>query len=114
MLLARARQVRTDGAGHEQNHDHGGSDPERAVQVRVAVQDVEEVGARVQGVLAPAQHFGRVDVEELRVEGEGPEVAFGGAVVVGGGAGGGEGERGGGVFGARVGRVVEGWDARGQ
>jgi hypothetical protein len=61
--------------------------------------------ARVDGGGAAAEDFGCVDVEGLRVEGEGPEVVFSG----GGGVGWG-GEEGGAVWlnlVARVGLVVE-------
>ena len=67
-------------SGEEEDDDDGGGDPEGPVEVGVAVQDVEE-GRGVweegeEGGAAAAQHGGGVDVEELGVEGEGPEVAF--------------------------------------
>lgn len=70
-------QVPGNGAGEEENEDHGGGDPERAVQVRVSVQDIEEGRARVERRCAAAEDFGRVDVEELRVEGERPQESLG-------------------------------------
>lgn len=71
------RQILTDGASEEQDeHDRGG-DPKRAVQVRITLQDIQEVRAGKQRRPAPREHGGGVDVEELRVEGEGPEVALG-------------------------------------
>jgi len=77
-----------DGAAEEEDEDDGGGDPEGAVEIRVPVEDVEEVCAGVEGDAAAAEDFGGVDVEELGVEGDGPEVAFGGD---GGGGGGAEG-----------------------
>lgn len=70
-------QVAGNRAGEEENEDDGGGDPEGPVQVRVAVQDVEEGRARVEGRLAAAQDLGRIDVKVLRVEGERPQEAFG-------------------------------------
>lgn len=71
-------QVLADGAGEEEDEDDGGGDPEGPVEVRVAVEDVEEgsVGEGQEGGEAAVQDGGGVDVEELGVEGEGPEVAF--------------------------------------
>ena len=86
MLLAFAGEILADGAGDEEDEADGGGDPEGPVEVRVPVEDVEEVGARVEGSAAAAEDFGGVDVEELGVEGEGPEEAFGGEAVIGGGA----------------------------
>lgn len=71
-LLARRGEVLAYGAPQEQDEDHGGGYPERAVEVRVTLEHVEEVGAREQRRPAPLQDGGRVDVEELRVEGHGP------------------------------------------
>lgn len=83
------RKVLAYRARQEEDDDDGRGDPDGAVQVRVAVQHVEEVGARVQGGGAAAEDLCCVDVEGLGVEGEGPEVVFsvGGAVVCGGGCG---------------------------
>lgn len=85
MLLPLTCEVLVYCAGEEQYDYDGGGDPHGAVQVRVALEHVEEVGARVQRRGAAAQDFGGVDVEGLRVEGERPEVVFAG----GGGGGGG-------------------------
>ena len=79
MALAGVSQLPVDGAGQKQDHDDGGGDPERAVQVRIAFQCVEEVGARVQRRPASFRHFRRVHVEVLRVEVDAPEVALRGA-----------------------------------
>ena len=87
MLLASAGEVLADGAGDEEDEADGGGDPKGPVEVRVAVEDVEEVGPRVEGGTAAAEDFGGVDIEELGVEGEGPEEAFGGEAVVRGGTG---------------------------
>jgi len=76
MPLAQPREILADGTRHEQDHHHGRRDPERPVQVRVAVQDVEKVGAREQCGPASLEDFVRVDVEELTVEGERPEEVF--------------------------------------
>lgn len=42
MRLVCLGQVLADGAGEEEDHDDGGGDPEGAVEVGIAVQDVEE------------------------------------------------------------------------
>lgn len=70
-------QVPGNGACEEENEDDGGGDPERAVQVRVSVQDIEERRAWVERRFAAAEDFGRVDVKELRVEGERPQKSLG-------------------------------------
>lgn len=83
MLLARAREVLADRAGQEENHDDGGRDPERPIEVGVALEDVEEVLARVESGAAAGEDLGGVDVEELLVEGDAPEEAFGGGLLAG-------------------------------
>lgn len=50
MRLADRGEVCGDSAGEEEDDDDGGRDPEGPVEVRVAVEDVEEVGAWVQCV----------------------------------------------------------------
>lgn len=112
-----AGQILRHGARDEQDEDDRRRDPKGPVQIRVAVQHVEEGEPRVERRHAASQHFGRVDVEVLRVEGERPEEALRGrragsrrvgervrAVVAGGGG-----------FGARVAGVGEvwGWRVRG-
>lgn len=77
MLLSGALQVLTYRACHEQYDHHSRSDPERAVEVRVAFEHVEEVLAREEGAAASVQDLVGVDVEELLVEAYAPEVAFG-------------------------------------
>lgn len=67
VLVVLARQVLRHGARQEEDDDDRRRDPERSVQVRVAIQHVEEVGPRVQRRRAPAQHLVRVDVKVLRV-----------------------------------------------
>ena len=62
-------QILGDGSREKKDEDDGGGDPEGPVEIRVAVEDVEEVGSRVEGDAAAAEHLGGVDVEELRVEG---------------------------------------------
>lgn len=76
MLRAFPGEVLADGAGDEEDEDDGGGDPEGAVEVRVAFEGVEEGGARVEGCEAAGEDGGGVDVEELGVEGEGPEEAL--------------------------------------
>lgn len=71
-------QVLRDGACDEKDEDNGGGEPEGAVEVRVAIKEIQEGRARIEGGFAAAENFGSVDVEELRVKGEGPEEAFGG------------------------------------
>jgi len=105
MLLARAREVLADRSREEEDYDDGGRDPEGAVEVGVAFEDVEEVLARVEGCAAAGEDLRGVDVEELLVEADAPEEAFGGGLLAGawgaeeggvwlgfGGAGGGVGE----------------------
>lgn len=73
-------EILADGAGEEEDDDDSGGDPEGAVEVRIAVQDVEEgwgVGKEgKEGEAAAGEDGGGVDVEELGVEGEGPQVVF--------------------------------------
>ena len=108
MRLPLARQILIYRAGEEENDDDGRRDPDGAVQIRIALQHVEEVCTRVYGGCAAAQDLVRVHVEGLRVEGQRPE-----EVLAGGGGRGGRGKeaaRGGGVgldLAARVGRVFE-------
>ena len=83
MLLARARKVLTYRAREEEDDDDGGRDPERPVEVRVALEDVEEVLARVEGGAAAGEDLRGVDVEELLVEGDAPEEALGGGLLTG-------------------------------
>lgn len=95
MVFPTVREVLVDRPCQEQDHDHGRGDPHGPVQVWVSFQHVEEVLARVDGCGAAAEDFVCVDVEGLRVEGEGPKVVFSSAVVgVGGGARAGEQEGG--------------------
>ena len=48
MFLAGTREVLADRAGQEEDDNDSGRDPERPVEVRVALEDVEEVLAWVQ------------------------------------------------------------------
>jgi hypothetical protein len=114
VFLALMRQVLIDGARKEQDNDNRGRDPHGAVQVRVSFENVEEVGPRVDGRCAPAQHLGCVDVESLRVEGQRPQEVLAAAVVRRCGRPRQEGRVGVVVVGldlcaARVGLRVEGW-----
>ena len=74
--LAGLGEILADGAAEEEDEDDGGGDPEGAVEVGVALEDVEEIGAGPEGGPAPRQHARGVDVEELRVETQRPEVAL--------------------------------------
>ena len=69
MSLSLLRQIRADRPSQEQYHDHRGRDPERSVEIRIALQDIEEVLAREEGGAAAVEDLGGVDVEELLVEG---------------------------------------------
>ena len=82
-----------NGSAQEQDQDHRCRDPEGTVQIRVALEHVQEVRARVQGRPAPCQNSRGVDIEELRVERDGPEEPLGAIIVVGAG-GRGSGRRG--------------------
>lgn len=84
VFLVVVGEVLRDGARQEEDDDDGGRDPEGSVQVRVAVEDVEEVGARVQCGCAPAEDLVRVHVEVLRVVVDGPEAVLGGCPAGGG------------------------------
>ena len=83
MFLASTREVLADRARQEEDDNYGGCDPERPVEVRVALEDVEEVLARVQRGAAARQDLGGIDVEELLVEGDAPEEAFGRRLLAG-------------------------------
>jgi hypothetical protein len=74
---SRGGKILANSAAQEQDEHHRGRNPERPVQVRVPLEHVQEIGAREQRRPAAAQHSRGVDVEELRVEGEGPEEALG-------------------------------------
>ena len=76
VLLARRRQPVAYASREEEDNHDGRRDPERTVQIGVAVEDIEEVCAREERGSAAAQDFGGIDVEELRVERDAPEVAF--------------------------------------
>ena len=70
------RQVLAYSPRDEQDKAHSCSDPERAIEIGVPVQDVEEGRAGVETAFAAVQDVGGVDIEVLGVEGEGPEEAF--------------------------------------
>ncbi len=72
-------QVLADGPRQEEDEDDGRGDPEGAIEIRVAVQDVEEGATGHEGGETAVEDVGGIDGEELGVEGEGPEVAFRGA-----------------------------------
>ena len=78
MFLPFTVQILRNGASHEQDHYHCCSNPERTVQVRVAFHDVQEVLARIYCGATSVQDLVGVDIEELLVEREAPEVTLGG------------------------------------
>jgi hypothetical protein len=67
-----------DCACEEEDDDDGGCDPEGAVEVSVAFEDVEEVAAWVYGGDTAAEDFVGVDVEVLLVVVDGPPGVLGG------------------------------------
>lgn len=76
--LALICQVLTYCACEEQDHDHGRCDPKGTVQVWVAFEHIEEVRSRVKRVTTSIEDGCGVDIEELLVELDRPEVTFGG------------------------------------
>lgn len=76
MLLALLRQILIYRAGEEEDDNDGCGDPHGAIQIRVSLEDIEEIGARINGCSAPAQHLCRVDIKGLCVKVEGPEIMF--------------------------------------
>lgn len=76
MCLSAVCQPPADCSRQEEDDDHRRRDPERPVQVRIPVQDVEKVGAREDGGLASTEHFRRIYIEELGVKGDGPQIAL--------------------------------------
>ena len=110
MFLARLRQILTDGARHEQYDNDRGRNPKGPVQIGVALHHVEKVLARVDSGATAMKDGSSVDVEELLVKGNGPQVAFrgGGSAACAGGV-----EEGGLVglhLGTAIGIGVEGWE----
>lgn len=77
MSFAATREVLGDGAGEEEDHDDGSSDPEGAVEVWIAIKDVEEWRPWVEGGSTSVKDCAGVDVEVLRVEADGPEAVLG-------------------------------------
>ena len=82
MLFPRLREVLADGAGQEEDHHHSRRDPEGAVEIGVALEDVEEVLARVKSCAAASEDLVGIDIEELSVEGYAPEKTFRGVLLV--------------------------------
>lgn len=78
--LIAVRQILADSAAEEEDQDDRRRDPEGPVEVGVALEHVEEVGAGEERSPAAGQDGRRVHVEELGVEGDGPEEALRGAV----------------------------------
>lgn len=78
VIIVVAREPLRDGSRQEEDHHHGRRNPERAVQVGVAFENVEEVATRVYRRDASAEHFIRVDVEELGVVVNRPPRVLGG------------------------------------
>jgi hypothetical protein len=107
MLFPCARQVLANSARQEENHNDGRRDPEGPVEVWVALEDVEEVLARVKSGTAAGEDLVGVDVEELLVEADAPEETLGGGWLTGAWC---AEEVGVGLdFGGAGGVVVEGW-----
>ena len=74
--LACIRHVLADGAAQEENQNNRCGDPERSIQIRVALEDIEEVGPGEKSSPAAGQDSGCIDVEELRVEVHAPKEAL--------------------------------------
>lgn len=72
MPFALGSKVLVDCTGQEQDDNNSGCNPDRPVQVRVSLEHIEEVLARVDGRGAAAEHLVCVNIEGLRVKGEGP------------------------------------------
>jgi hypothetical protein len=72
-------QILANGTAEEEDEDDRSGDPKGSVEVRVAVEDVEEVCTRVERGPAARQDGRGVDIKELGVEGHGPEEALRGA-----------------------------------
>lgn len=82
MLFPSAREVLADSTSQEEDHHHCRCDPEGAVEVGVAFEDVEEVLARVERCAAASEDLIGVDIEELLVEGYAPEKTLRGVLLV--------------------------------
>lgn len=72
MLLAMQRQILVDRARQEEDQHDRGRYPHRPIQIRVALENVEEVGTRDDGGEASLEDLVGVDVKVLRVEGDVP------------------------------------------
>lgn len=72
MLFSTVCQFPINRAGEEENCDHCRRYPERAVEVGVAVESVEEVGAWIQSSPTSLDDFCGIDIEVLRVEVDAP------------------------------------------
>jgi hypothetical protein len=81
--LSGIRKFPADCACQKQYEHNRRRYPKWAIKIGVAFQHVEEVCAGIQRRPAPLDHFSGVDIEELSVELDGPEKAFGGGVVAG-------------------------------
>jgi hypothetical protein len=108
MLFPSTRKILADRSRQEQDYNDRSGDPEGSVEVWVALEDVEEVLARVERGAAAGEDLVGVDVEELLVEGDAPEETLGGGLLAG--AWGAEERAGVGLdFGSAGGVVVECW-----
>lgn len=83
MLPTRVGQILRDRTGQEEDDDHGRCDPEGAVQVRITIENIEEVGPWVQSCCTATDDFVCVDVEELRVVMDRPQTELGGCAGAG-------------------------------
>jgi hypothetical protein len=72
VLLSLAGQLPTYGSRHKEYEDNGSRDPKRAIEVRIALQHIKEICARVQRRPTSFYHFIGVNVEVLGIEGDGP------------------------------------------
>ena len=77
MLMPAQRQTPTHRARQKQNHHDRRRDPERAVEIRIPFEHVQKVGSWKYGGAAALEDLVGVDIEELRVERDGPEVSLG-------------------------------------
>jgi hypothetical protein len=82
VLFPRLREILADGAGQEKDHHHRRRDPEGTVEVGVALENVEEVLARVESCAAAGEDLVGVYIEELLVEGYAPEKTLRGVLLV--------------------------------
>ena len=76
MLIMLMCQILRYSPRQEQDNDNRCRDPERSVQIRVSVQDIQEVGAGIHGSDAATNDFVGVYVEELAVVLDCPQMSL--------------------------------------